>query len=159
MQTTPKAACVAAERPSSPEERVLEALMLIGRLMRQRFQDDRLDPSSFWLLKELAAQGAMRVTELATSANLDSSTVSRHVQQLHRQGLIERTPDPDDRRAQRVVLSTDGESQLRAGLARRREVLSHSLQGWEQSDTEAFEHLLARFVGDLQDIAAELEQA
>ena len=43
----------------------------------------------------------MRVTDLAGCANLDISTVSRHVAQLQRTGLIERTPDPDDRRAQR----------------------------------------------------------
>ena len=50
----------------------------------------------------------MRVTDLAGCANLDTSTVSRHVAQLQRTGLIERTPDPDDRRAQRVELTAAG---------------------------------------------------
>ena len=129
---------------------MLYALMTIGRLLRQRIQGDGLDPGTFWLLKGLAAHGAMRVTELAALANLDASTVSRHVQQMHRAGLIDRTQDPDDGRAQRVALSDQGRQLLERGLAHRRALLAQSLEDWDQHDIETFEALLTRFVGNIE---------
>ena len=138
---------------------MLDALIVVGRVVRQRFAEDSLDPGTFWLLKALAARDAVRVTELATITDLDASTVSRHVQALHRAGLIDRAADPADRRAQLVQLSEHGRQELMAGMSRRRSVLRRSLADWDPADTQTFEHLLARFVGDLQPIAAELEQA
>ena len=146
------------QHTTSPEESVLSALMTIGRLMRQRFQGDEIEPGTFWLLKGLAAHDALRVTELATLANLDASTVSRHVQQLHRVGLIDRTPDPDDGRAQRVALSSQGRALLHDGLARRRALLGKSFAGWDRKEIETLDTLLARFVGELEN-TTELEQA
>ena len=85
--------------------------------MRQRAQGETLDTGSFWLLKTLATSGPLRVTDLAVCANLDVSTVSRHVAQLHSAGLIERTPDPVDGRAQRVKLSAPGVAEDRSSAA------------------------------------------
>jgi DNA-binding MarR family transcriptional regulator len=139
-----------AQAPRSPEESVLHALMSIGRLMRQRLAGDSMEPGTFFLLKGLASQDAMRVTELAAMANLDASTVSRHVQQLHRSGLIERSPDPDDGRAQRVALSPQGRALLHDGLGRRRALLGRSLEGWDPSDVETLDRLLARLVDSVE---------
>lgn len=158
MQPTapPVDARCAADQPVV--ESVLYALMTIGRLLRQRIQGDGLDPGTFWLLKGLAEHGAMRVTELATLANLDASTVSRHVQQMHRGGLIERTQDPEDGRAQRVALSNEGRQMLRRGLTRRRELLARSLEGWDQHEIDTFDTLLTRFVDNIEN-NSELEHA
>jgi DNA-binding MarR family transcriptional regulator len=144
--------------PSSPEESVLYGLMSIGRLMRQRLHKDDMDPATFWLLKGLAQHGDQRVTELAAFANLDASTVSRHVQQLQRAGLIERTPDPADGRAQRVALSSLGRVRLQEGMARRRALLNRSFEGWDREDIRTLDRLLARFVGNIEH-NSELEQA
>lgn len=142
----------------SSEESVLYTLMSIGRLMRQRLHGDDMDPATFWLLKGLSQHGPLRVTELAALANLDASTVSRHVQQLHRSGLIDRTPDPDDGRAQRVALSTHGRDRLNEGLVRRRALLGKSFEGWEHDDIRALDTLLARFADNLEH-NTELEHA
>ncbi len=88
---------VAASSRTASVDSLMHALLGIGRLMRQRGQGETLDTGSFWLLKTLAASGPLRVTDLAVCANLDASTVSRHVAQLHSAGLIERTPDPSRR--------------------------------------------------------------
>ena len=91
----------------------------------------------------------MRVTDLATCVNLDASTVSRHVAQLHHGGLIERASDPVDRRAQRVRLSTDGERQLNAALRARLALLERGLDSWAPEDLEQLDRLLTRFVSDI----------
>jgi DNA-binding MarR family transcriptional regulator len=143
----------------SPVDSVLSAFMSIGRLMRQRIHTDDLEPGTFWLLKNLAAQGSMRVTDLAACTNLDTSTVSRHVTQLQRLGLIERTPDPDDGRAQRVELSHLGREQLNNSLVRRRALLTKSLSRWNLEDIAQLDRLLARFVNDIENLNTNLENA
>lgn len=150
MQSTrvPGDATYAADH--SAVDSVLYGLMTIGRLLRQRISGDGLDPGTFWLLKGLAQHDAMRVTELATLASLDASTVSRHVQQMHRAGLIERTQDPADGRAQRVALSDQGRQLLDQGLGHRRELLTRSLEDWPAHDIETFDTLLTRFVSNLE---------
>lgn len=137
---------------------VLMALMTVGRLMRQRAEGDDLEPATFWLLKTLSVQ-PMRVTELATSTNLDTSTVSRHVAQLDRAGLVERTPDPDDRRAHRVQLSLQGRSRLDDAFCRRRALLSRGLRDWDTDDVAHLDRLLSRFVGDVDNLTTDLEKA
>jgi DNA-binding MarR family transcriptional regulator len=134
---------------------LMHALLGIGRLMRQRGQGETLDTGSFWLLKTLATSGSLRVTDLAVCANLDASTVSRHVAQLHSAGLIERTPDPVDGRAQRVKLSDAGAARLDAALRSRRALLEKSLESWDARDLAELDQLLRRFATDVEALTAE----
>jgi DNA-binding MarR family transcriptional regulator len=138
---------------SKSVESVMHALMSIGRLLRQRSSSETLEPASFWMLKTIDANGSIRVTDLATCVNLDASTVSRHVAQLDRAGLIERTPDPFDRRAQRVKLSSIGEGQLEAAIRARRALLERGLEGWAADDLEQLDRLLNRFVVDVEGLS------
>ena len=134
----------------SPVDGVLHALMSIGRQLRQPVTGDTLESGNFWLLKNLHTHGSMRVTDLAGCANLDISTVSRHVAQLQRAGLIERTPDPDDRRAQRVVLTQVGEDTLRTADERRRALLREGMADWAATDIKQLGDLLSRFVTNIE---------
>jgi len=140
-------------------ESLMHALLGISRLMRQRGQGETLDTGSFWLLKTLAASGPLRVTDLAACANLDASTVSRHVAQLDSAGLIERTPDPVDGRAQRVKLSAPGAQKIEAALRSRRALLEKSLESWEARDLEEFDRLLTRFAADVEALTQKVEKA
>ena len=72
--------------------------------------------------------------------------MSRHVAQLERSGLVERTPDPDDGRAQLVGLTDDGQQLLDQAFQRRRDLLESALAGWEPADIAEFERLLGKFV-------------
>jgi DNA-binding MarR family transcriptional regulator len=154
MQETAESASRAR---SSSVESVMHALMSIGRLMRQRSTGETLDTGSFWMLKTIGANDSIRVTDLATCVNLDTSTVSRHVAQLHSAGLIERTSDPVDRRAQRVKLSSRGERQLNAAVRARLALLERSLEGWAPDDLEQLDRLMTRFVGDIDNLTKNSE--
>lgn len=148
---------VRGEAPSAVDS-VLHALMAVGRLMRQRVEKDGLDPGTFWMLKHLAGE-PMRITDLAALARLDTSTVSRHVAQLERTGSVRRRPDPDDRRAQQVELTEHGQQQLDETLARRRALLTNSLESWSTDDLHTFDLLLGRFVADVNTLNTNLEHA
>jgi DNA-binding MarR family transcriptional regulator len=118
----------------------MHALMSVGRLMR-RSAADTIDPGTFWMLKTIAAHGSMRVTELAQTANLDASTVSRHVAHLH------------------VELSPAGQSQLDEAIRNRIALLERSLEGWGPEDLEDLGRLLNRFIGDIDTLTHDLEKA
>jgi DNA-binding MarR family transcriptional regulator len=126
--------------------------------MRQRGQGEMLDSGSFWLLKSLASSGPLRVTDLAVCANLDASTVSRHVAQLHSGGLIERTPDPVDGRAQRVKLSDAGAARIDAALRSRRALLEKALESWDPSELDQLDRLLTRFAADVEALTQTMEK-
>jgi DNA-binding MarR family transcriptional regulator len=138
---------------------VMHALMSIGRLMRQRPSAETLDIGTFWLLKMVGTSGTVRVTDLASSCNLDVSTVSRHLAQLHKAGMIERAPDPVDRRAQLVKLSSAGQEALTAALQARRALLERSLEGWAPTDLEQLDQVLTRLVEDIDTLTENLEKA
>jgi len=137
----------------------MHALMSIGRLIRQRGQGETLDPGTFWLLKNIAANGSMRVTDIAQHANLDVSTVSRHVAQLDKTGLIERTPDPDDRRAQLVRMTECGQQKLTADLKARTTLLERSLETWSLEDLDQLDRAVNRFVADVETLTENLEKS
>ena len=129
---------------------VLDVLMGVGRRFRRRTAGASLDPGAFWLLKSLLGDGPLRPTDLAASMGLDTSTVSRHLTQLHRAGLVERSVDPDDRRAQRVELSPAGRAEVDAALASRRTLLERSLSDWTDEDVELLHHLITRMLTSLE---------
>ena len=134
---------------SAAVDSVLQALMSAGRLIRQRVAGE-VDPGTFWLLKIIADHASLRVSDLASCASLDASTVSRHVGQLERNGLIERGQDPADRRAQLLSLTPEGQRQLGEAYEQRRELLRRSLAAFDETELAEFDRLLARFVTALE---------
>lgn len=96
----------------------------IGRLLflTHRTVHDELDRrlaahgASLWnwvLLKEAAnAEGASQ-RELARHMRIEPPTLVRHLDKLAQEGLVERRPDPDDRRVVRVVVTPAGHERLR----------------------------------------------
>jgi len=123
-------------------------LARLGRRMRQRMPGEELDFSAILLLKALL-RGPLRMSALAAALELDASTVSRQVRHLEDRGLLERTSDPDDRRASQVALSEKGRARLEEGAARRRAMVSDLLRAWPGEDRERLRQLLTRLLDDL----------
>jgi DNA-binding MarR family transcriptional regulator len=63
-----------------------------------------------------ARQGSMRVGDLARALRVTVGGTSKLVDRIERAGLIARQPDPDDRRASRVALTTAGKRKLDAAV-------------------------------------------
>ena len=93
------------------------------------------------------ADRAPSIGEVAATLAIDPSTASRLVDQRVAEGLLERSPDPDDRR--RAVLSITGPGRaLLAELATsRRLMLEDVTEGWSADDVRTLEQLLSRLVG------------
>src|SRR5213593_3569725 len=63
-----------------------------------------------------ARANSMRVGDLARGLRITVGGTSKLVDRIERAGLIAREPDPDDRRASRVALTTAGKRKLTAAL-------------------------------------------
>lgn len=57
---------------------------------------------------EMSPTKAMRAVELCEQLLVSASHTSRLIDRVEALGLVERTPDPDDRRANQVVLTEQG---------------------------------------------------
>ncbi|HEY0816829.1 MAG TPA: MarR family transcriptional regulator [Pseudonocardia sp.] len=82
-----------------------------GRIARDGLGQKRVDgmtPSRITALAVLAAEGPLRMGELAVRLGISAPTASRLVECLVERGFIERVADPADGRATRVGLSPDG---------------------------------------------------
>jgi DNA-binding MarR family transcriptional regulator len=136
---------------SAPDEvrAVADSLVSLVRSFqraRARLKDD-VEWSSQVLLRHLAA-GPMRAATLAETAQLDPSTVSRQVAALLKQGLLERTADPDDGRAALLTLTARARDVLAERDRWRLDQFARMLAGWQDSEVRQFAELFARFVGD-----------
>jgi DNA-binding MarR family transcriptional regulator len=63
-----------------------------------------------------ASRGSMRVGDLARALRVTVGGTSKLVDRIESAGLIAREPDPGDRRASRVTLTTVGKRKLAAAL-------------------------------------------
>jgi DNA-binding MarR family transcriptional regulator len=101
------------------------------------------------LLAQLVMGGERRATDLAADAFLDLSTVSRQVRSLVERGLVERRPDPDDRRGAMLSATADGRATFEHYRRRRDKRLEALLEPWSGVDRYQLIRLLSRLNDDL----------
>jgi len=119
------------------------ARSLSGQLARDLHPE--LEAGAYGLLLRVRAQGHVRATDLAGYLGIGKPTVSRQLAVLERLGLVERTPDADDARAQVVVLTELGVERVERVRAARSEHVQTMLDTWDDADVEQLAQLLRRF--------------
>jgi DNA-binding MarR family transcriptional regulator len=95
---------------SSAQVNVRETLQLLvrrfGLLQKDSAQCCGVSVIQSHIIYEISRRSRLSLNELSEALNVDTSTLSRQVQQLVEAGLVGRHPDPQDRRY--VVLSLTG---------------------------------------------------
>jgi DNA-binding MarR family transcriptional regulator len=109
-----------------------------------------VDPSAYPVLFQLV-EAPRRTTDLASCLYADVSTVSRQVTSLVDAGLVERTSDPDDRRATILAVTDAGRAVLASMHRDRERMLGQILAGWSAPDVDALVRLLSRFNDDFDE--------
>ncbi|MEV5710391.1 MarR family transcriptional regulator [Actinoallomurus sp. NPDC052274] len=100
-----------AEESAEVAGRLRVALEALNRRLRKDWPD-HLTPSRLSALTTIAAGGPLPVGELARRMAVSTPTVSHIVDALAKLQLIDRRPDPRDRRVCRLVLSDAGDELL-----------------------------------------------
>ncbi len=102
-----------------------------------------------FVLGRLAVLGPVRLTQLARELGLDPSSVSRQVSSLERHGLVAKEQDPDDLRAQQLVLTPKGEQAVATLRQARAKELARLLPAWQQTELDGLTALLERLNNDI----------
>jgi DNA-binding MarR family transcriptional regulator len=111
----------------SPTKALTEVIRLWSEVFMQRsmrdfrrFMDETgLSFSQISILMRLIHKGSTSVSGIGEQSGFTNAAASQAVDRLVGLGLIERTEDPDDRRAKRLVLTQKGRSLIEEGIAAR----------------------------------------
>lgn len=110
----------------------------------------RLGFSSLSVVHTLSRRGPMRLTALTATEQLTQPAMTSLVSRLERDGLVERRPDPSDRRAVLVTLTAAGAELVHARHANRVTLLGRLIALMDDGEREA----IARSVPALRRIIA-----
>ena len=116
--------------------------LAVGRLNRRIRIDghESIPPLQLSALVTVEQHGPLRLSELARREAVTAPTMSRVLAALDEQGLVIRTPDPDDARGVRIVLSEKGSVALNEVRRHRTALIARRL---DRLDAEQRRLLLA----------------
>ncbi|MFC9653462.1 MarR family winged helix-turn-helix transcriptional regulator [Streptomyces sp. NPDC056937] len=122
-----------------------------GKLLRRT----GLYPGQEFLMMHLWDADAVRQSELIKAMDLDPSTVTKMLQRLDHAGYVERSADPQDRRA--VLVTATGDScALRSEVADAwTELEKHTLAGLDDAEQAELARLLAKVETNLCGVTAD----
>jgi DNA-binding MarR family transcriptional regulator len=143
-----------------PDDETLRSLehemsILVRRIRRviaerARMLHPELSPVAYSMLMALNDSGPQRASDLVGIFSVDKGAVSRQVQALLELGLIERSPDPEDRRAMILAISEEGHRRLDSIALQRRSEVNERLVGWTDDDLSSFVRTLSRYNAALE---------
>lgn len=137
--------------PTSDDTPEQVAALLEGIVRRQRrvsweqLGSLGVTPAQVRVLRTLRrAHGAIRISDLAGRLGIVPRSATSVVDDLEAAGLVARTPDPDDRRATLVALTSAGEKTLAAVRRSNRDATVALVERLELREREELLRLLRR---------------
>jgi DNA-binding MarR family transcriptional regulator len=112
-----------------------------ARRMRQEAAGEAsgLTPTSTSALATIERHGPLTPSELAALERVKRPTVTRTLGCLEREGLVDRTPDPDDGRSSLVSVNGAGRERLRRLRGRKNAYLARRMRDMPAADIAALE--------------------
>jgi DNA-binding MarR family transcriptional regulator len=114
---------MAGGRGSDGDETLSEAFMSVARQLRGTSQATLapwdITPAQLRALRVLGHHGTQRMSALSDHLHIAARSTTEVVDALESRGLVERRPDPGDRRATLIALTEHGASDLSAIRAAR----------------------------------------
>lgn len=108
---------------TGPDETLADAFRSVSRQLRETSQETLapwdINPSQFRALRMLNHHGAIRLSDLSGRLHIAPRSATEVVDALESRGLVERRPDPSDRRATLVEVTAHGTGVLGAIRAAR----------------------------------------
>lgn len=103
-------------------------------------------PRGFQVMSIAAASSCGNQARIAERLGLDRTVMTYLIDDLEKAGLVERRPDPTDRRARQVLLTAKGQKSYRQATNRIEHVERTVLAGLSDEDAGHFRELLMRVV-------------
>ncbi|GHD59412.1 transcriptional regulator [Thalassobaculum fulvum] len=114
------------------------------QIFLETFDAAGLTPTQWAALARLGEEGAASQNHLGRLTAMDPATVQGVIQRLEKRGLIDREPDPDDRRRTRLKLSAEGAELVARHTADAAKVSALTLAPLTAEEAESFLALLKK---------------
>jgi DNA-binding MarR family transcriptional regulator len=101
-------------------------------------------PLAIELLRAVMEAGEIRASDLANKLFVTKTSISRYVNEMLKERLLNQRPDPADGRATLLSVSSAGRKTLEHRETRRSTVLHELCVGWPQGDVATLTTLLQR---------------
>ena len=112
----------------------------------------KVRPAYLGVLMSLWRKDGLKVVELGRKAGLEPSTMTGLIDRMERDGLVARSVDPKDRRAQQIrltALGRDVEAPVQAVVTG---VISNVVTGISEKDLDQTKKLLRQVLSNVQEI-------
>ena len=113
-------------------------------IFQERIGDAQLTPLQFAALVKLDDLGEVSQNELGRRTAMDAATMQGVIKRLLARGLIDRKPDPEDRRRVVLSLTADGRVLIAAVMPNGRAITDETLAGLSDVERRSFLSLLKR---------------
>jgi len=124
-------------------EALRPSLMRISRELRRESRAVGVSAEQVSLLVAIKYAPGIGAGELAARERVSPPAMTQHVDRLERDGLVVRTPSPDDRRRVGLALTEEGRRVLRRVRSRRTAWLATRLRGLTPDELAAVEAAVA----------------
>ena len=134
-------------------EELIRQFSAFGAVKRElgRIMPSDCPSGSAAVLALLGQHGDMRMSKLSELLSVDMSVTSRHVAHLAGRGLIDRSPDPADKRSRIVHLTPAGLASLEELSERTTQLLADRLADWSDDEVRQLVRLMTRLRASFDD--------
>jgi DNA-binding MarR family transcriptional regulator len=112
-------------------------LLRVGRELRREARAVGVSPEQVALLVAIKYAPGIGIRELAARERVSPPAMTKHVDRLERDGLVDRTPSDDDRRRVGLTLTPEGHRVLRRVRSRRTAWLASRLGELDEQELAA----------------------
>ncbi len=131
-----------------PGHLIMRMARLIARDADSRLRGHGIGSAAFPVFGMLSKGRAMTQADLARAANVEQPSMAQLLAKLEKQGWIERSPDPEDRRRSLVSLTDAGHAMMPVIRAAREEGIAVFLEGIPPEDVESLVSILKRMIAN-----------
>lgn len=130
----------------------LKASKAVVTNIQKDIESHKINSENFMILELLYSKGPHPVQRISETFSIPSGSITYVVDKLEKKGLVERQPNPNDRRASNVVLTQEGRALFDEIFPKHVATISENLSFISNEDKEILIDLLKRIGLDAQSL-------
>lgn len=138
--------------PFEVSEKLFELYHRVHKLINESMTQEGVSLARSKFLCFLSRLGPCRSTDIADALNFAPRTVTEALDGLERDRLVERKPDPADRRAKIVSITETGRQVLEAAEMPRKQLLEEIFSALDDNQLDQLQSIVSSLVAKVDDI-------